>query len=285
MTDIPQITPSMFDAFAPAQIAKRVETVGVTKARMGLIQMVTLGLLAGAFIAFGAMFFTLVMTNSTLGFGVTRLLGGVVFSVGLILVVVAGAELFTGNNLLVMAWAHKLVTTGEVIRNWVVVYSANLVGSLGAVALFYWSGNLMLGDGAMGATAAKIAVAKVNLDFWPAFVRGILCNALVCLAVWLCFAAHSVTDKILAIVPPISAFVALGFEHCVANMYLIPVGILAAYDPAIAKLAGIADPAAVNLTAGGFLTNLVPVTLGNVVGGGLFVGLTYYFGYLYGRKD
>jgi formate/nitrite transporter len=259
------VSPSPQDAYPPAQIALLVEQVGVKKAALPAIQTLALGLLAGAFIAFGAMYFTLVMTGSPLGFGPSRMVGGLAFSLGLILVVVGGAELFTGNNLIVMAWAERKVTTTQLARNWALVYLANLVGALGTALMVHWSGTLALGDGAVAATAARIAEAKVALPFGEAFFRGILCNTLVCLAVWLCFAAHDVVSKVLAILFPISAFVALGFEHSVANMYLIPIGWLAGGEA---------------VTPAGILANLVPVTLGNIVGGGVFVAAVYWLVYL-----
>jgi len=264
MTDIGGPNYSL-DAYKPNEIAKLIESGGVAKAELPLLKMATLGVLAGAFIAFGAMFYTLVLTGSGLGFGPGRLLGGVAFSLGLILVLVGGAELFTGNNLIVMAWAERKVSTAALLRNWAVVYLANLVGALGSVALFYLAGALDISNGAVGEVAAGIARTKLDLDFTTAFFRGILCNTLVCLAVWLSFAARDVTGKILAIIFPISAFVALGFEHSVANMYLIPIGMLAAGQ-------GI-DPVAVAV-------NLVPVTLGNVVGGSGLVALVYWLVYL-----
>lgn len=246
-------------------MAELVEDVGVKKATLHVIPTLTLGLLAGAFIAFGAMFFTLVMTNHNMGLGPARLLGGVAFSLGLVLTVVGGAELFTGNNLIVMAWADRKVTTKQLLRNWGLVYIANLIGAVGAATLMFWSGALTLGAGAVAETALNIAVVKINLDPLQAFVRGILCNALVCLAVWLCFAARDVASKVLAIVFPISAFVALGFEHCVANMYFIPIGML---------LSG----GEISLTE--LLGNLIPVTLGNVIGGSIFVAFVYWIIYL-----
>jgi formate/nitrite transporter len=260
------VLPSPQDAYPPDQVARLVEQVGVKKATLPAVQTLALGVLAGAFIAFGAMYFTLVMTGSELGFGPSRLLGGLAFSLGLILVVVGGAELFTGNNLIVMAWAERKVTSLQLARNWSLVYLANLIGSLGSALMVFWSGALSLGDGAVAETAVRIGEAKVALGFGQAFFSGILCNILVCLAVWLCFAAHDVAGKVLAIIFPISAFVALGFEHSIANMYLIP----------IAWLAG-----AEAVTIGSFLANLVPVTLGNIVGGGLFVALVYWLIYLH----
>jgi len=253
------------DAYAPAQIAQLIERGGVAKVHLTFVQTATLGALAGAFIAFGAMFYVLTITGGDLGFGPSRLLGGIAFSLGLILVLVGGAELFTGNNLIVMAWADRKVTTGQLLRNWGIVYLANFAGAIGAVVLFYLSGALDLSGGAVGQTAARITAAKLNLDFSTAFFRGILCNTLVCLAVWLSFAARDVTGKIMAIIFPISAFVALGFEHSVANMFLIPLGMLV-------------DGHSINWVD--LLRNLLPVTLGNIVGGGGLVALTYWLVYL-----
>jgi formate/nitrite transporter len=259
------VSASPQDAYPPAQIARLVGDVGVRKATMPVIQTIMLGVLAGAFIAFGAMFFTLVMSGNPLGFGPGRLLGGLAFSLGLILVVVGGAELFTGNNLIVMAWAERKVTTLQLLRTWGVVYFANLAGAIGTALMVHWSGTIALGDGAVAATVSRLAETKIALPFSEAFFRGVLCNVLVCLAVWLCFAAHDVASKVLAIIFPISAFVALGFEHSVANMYFVPVAWLAGAE---------------SVTLAGFVRNLVPVTLGNVVGGGLFVAGVYWVIYL-----
>ncbi|MDX6749418.1 formate/nitrite transporter family protein [Geminicoccaceae bacterium 1502E] len=252
------------DAFAPAQIAERVEKAGVAKVRLAALQTFTLACLAGAFIAFGAMFFTVVTTAHGLGFGPARLLGGVAFSLGLVLVIVAGAELFTGNALIVMAWVDRRVRLAELLRNWGIVYLGNLAGSLGAALLFVLADGPGLGGGAVGASAAAIAEAKVALPWSTGFFRGILCNALVCLAVWLSFAAREVSGKILAIVFPIAAFVALGFEHSIANMYFIGLGLIAGMP---------------GITLGGMASNLVPVTAGNIVGGGVFVALVYWLCY------
>ena len=260
------ISPSPQDAYPPAQVALLVEQVGVKKATLPAVPTLALGVLAGAFIAFGAMFSTLALTGSPLGFGPGRVLAGLAFSLGLVLVVVGGAELFTGNNLVVMAWAARKITTGQLLRNWALVYVANVVGALGSALMMWWSGALGLGGGAVAETAIAIAEAKVALGFTEALFRGILCNVLVCLAVWLSFAAHDVPGKVLAIIFPISAFVALGFEHSVANMYLIPIAMLAGAESA---------------TAAGFLANLIPVTLGNIVGGGGFVALVYWLIYQY----
>ena len=268
--------PTLYDAYTPAQIAKRFEVAGVSKATMPTVPLLGLSLLAGAFISFGALFYTLVMTGSGLGLGIGRLVGGLSFCLGLILVVVGGAELFTGNVLIVIGWANRRVRTASLLRNWALVYVGNLVGALGMVVLAYLSGVLHLGGDALAVTAIKIAAGKVSLPFEVALVRGVLCNILVCLAVWLCFAGRSVVDKIVAILFPVTAFVALGFEHSIANMFFIPLGIIADLNPAFAQAAAAAGVVTADLDLGGLVANLVPVTIGNVLGGGVFVALTYY---------
>ena len=263
-----------FDAFSPPQIAEKVENVGVAKAHLRTLPTFMLGVLAGGFIGLGGLYFMLVMADAQLSFGVARVLGGTVFSLGLILVVVGGAELFTGNNLLVMAWADRKITTMEMLRNWAIVFVSNAVGAIGLAVVVYLSHHAAMNQGAVGIAYIKVAAAKVSLPFWEAFFKGVLCNLLVCLAVWMALAGHSVVDKAIAIVFPISAFVAAGFEHSVANMYFIPLGILLKDD--------VAAPAGVNVAAldwGGFIHNLVPVTLGNIVGGSVMVALVYYLIY------
>lgn len=216
-----------------------------------------------------------------------RLLGGLVFSLGLVLVVVGGAELFTGNNLIVMAWANGRVKTSLVMRNWLIVYFGNFVGAVGIAVLIYFSGHLSFAGGKIAETALSIANAKSNLDFGQAIILGILCNVLVCLAIWLSFSGRSTTDKMLAVVPPITAFVACGFEHSVANMYFIPVGLLLkngageSFWTGIGKAAG--DYPALNLE-NFFLRNLIPVTIGNIIGGAVLVGIVYWFVYLRRRS-
>ena len=265
-------TNNLLDAYAPAQIAMRVREVGVTKATMPVLTMFSLAILAGAFIALGALFFTVTMTSGAAGqppaFGLMRLAGGVTFSLGLILVVVGGAELFTGNNLIAMAWASRRVTTRQVIRNWGWVYLGNLVGAIGTVILVWLAGVQTMGDGAVGETMVRIARAKVSLDPMSALARGVLCNVLVCLAVWLCMGARGVADKILAIVFPISAFVACGFEHSVANMYFLPIGIM------------LTSAETQPILLSGALSNLALVTAGNILGGTVLVGLVYWSVYL-----
>lgn len=244
----------------------------------------TLSLLAGVFIAFGAALFTLVVHDSKLSFGLTQLIGGLSFCLGLILVVAAGAELFTGNNLLVMAYVSRKISLRKLIENWVVVFSGNFLGALSLALWIYLSRQWSANNHLVGAKALLIANAKVGLPFLAAFTRGVLCNALVCLAVWLCMAGRSATDKILSILFPITAFVALGFEHSIANMYFIPMGLLLKNEStvleAVTPLTGKAGDFT-NLTIQTFLVNnLLPVTLGNIVGGGILVGLVYWFVYL-----
>lgn len=258
------------DAYPPPEIARRVELIGVAKARTDTLTLLVLAMLAGAFISLGALFFTVVVTNAGVGFGLTRLLGGLSFCLGLVLVVVAGAELFTGNNLIAMAWASGKIGTREVVRNWVLAYVGNVVGCLGTVLLVLWSGVAGLDGGAVGRTAVNIAHAKAVLPLAEAFARGILCNALVCLAVWLAIGARSVTDKILAVVFPITAFVAVGFEHSIANWFFLPYGFALGGQGAV--------PAA------GFASNIVAVTAGNIVGGTLLVAAVYWVAYLRGER-
>jgi formate/nitrite transporter len=260
-----------FDAYSPKEIAERVESIGVTKARLPLISQITLGVLAGGFIGLGALYFTLVTSDTSLSFAASQLLGGITFSLGLILIVVAGAELFTGNNLLAMAWASKRITSAELLRNWIVIYLANFAGALGLVGLVFLSQHWQMNGGAVEIQAVKIAAAKAALPFGDAFFKGILCNILVCLAVWLALAGRSVVDKIFAIIFPISAFVAAGFEHSIANMYFIPLGILLKDRVAVSG--------AENLSWPNLWSNLLPVTLGNIVGGSVMVALVYYLVY------
>ncbi|MHC4474408.1 MAG: formate/nitrite family transporter [Planctomycetota bacterium] len=272
------------DAYSPAQMAARVEKVGITKGNLDFVSTFTLAVLAGAFIAFGAALFTYVIHDSTLSVGLTKLIGGLVFCLGLVLVIIAGAELFTGNNLIVMAYVSKKITLEQLLRNWSIVFVGNLVGALGIVLFVWMSGQWTTGASCVGVEALTIANAKVNLTFAQAFFRGILCNVLVCLAVWLCFSGRSVTDKILAIIFPITAFVALGFEHSVANMYFVPAGLLIEQNPQVlaeAEAALGSLPNLSNLTIPGFLIrNLLPVTLGNIIGGGILVAAVYWFVYL-----
>ncbi|MBL9119398.1 MAG: formate/nitrite transporter family protein [Phycisphaerae bacterium] len=254
------------EAHPPREIAQMVERLGVAKAQTDTLTLLVLGLLAGAFVSMGAIFSTVIMTQSALGFGVTRLLGGVGFCLGLVLVVVAGAELFTGNNLLAMAWASGLIRVRDVLRNWFWVYVGNVVGCLGTALFVLWAGVANLGGGVVGQTAVAIAEAKCGLSFGEAFARGVLCNALVCLAVWLTLGGRSVSDKILAVLFPVTAFVALGLEHSIANWFFLPFGIALEQGDEISIV--------------GAIRNLVAVTAGNVVGGTLLVAAVYWVAYL-----
>jgi len=276
------------DAFIPAEMAAKAEGVGVKKATGDALQLFALAVLAGAFIGLGAIYCTTVLAGtSALPYGVQRLLGGLVFCLGLILVIVGGAELFTGNNLIIMAWANKKINTMQLLRNWGIVYAGNFVGSVATAALVFFSKQYTFGSGAVGLTALNIANSKSALEFIPAVALGMLCNAMVCMAVWLCFSARSTTDKILSIIFPISGFVAAGFEHSIANMYFIPVGLfIKQFDPNVFQLKAFVDAGKTiadygALTWGNFfIKNLIPVTIGNIIGGALMVGAIYWFVYL-----
>lgn len=253
-----------FDAYSPDQIAGRVQGAGVAKARTPLVPLIMLGMLAGAFIGLGSLYYVVVLSDPSVSFAASRVLGGVAFSVGLLLVVVAGAELFTGNNLLAMAWADGRVTTSEVLFNWAVVCASNFAGAVGLATIVFLSGHAELNGGAIGRTYLELAAAKSSLPFWTAFFRGVLANVLVCLAIWMTFAGRSVMDKLAAIVFPISAFVAAGFEHSIANMYLLPFAMMLQ-----AQAGNVPD-------YGGLARNLVPVIAGNLVGGSVMVALVYH---------
>jgi formate/nitrite transporter len=276
------------DALVPREMADRAETVGATKASMPVRTTAVLGVLAGAFIALGAIVSIVATTTVTGGpvlpFGVARLLAGAVFSLGLILVVVGGAELFTGNTLIVMAFAARRVSLRALLRNWTIVFAANFAGAMSTAFFVFWSGTYRAGQGAVGRRTLEIAQSKSALPMRDAFLLGVFANVLVCLAVWLCLAARTVTDKVLAIVPPITAFVAAGFEHSIANMYFLPAGLFVkAWAPAsFWSSAGVAEGSYPDVTWGRLVANLVPVTLGNIVGGAVLVGLVYWF--VYGHR-
>lgn len=276
--------PQGIDALLPPAMAAKAEQLGAAKARLDTLSLLTLAVLAGAFIAFGALFSTVTVAGAanTWPYGVTRLLGGFVFSLGLILVVVGGAELFTGNNLMVMAWAGRMISAGALLRAWALVYVGNLVGAVGTAILAFLSGHYTFGGGIVGKTALTLATAKSGLPFFEALLLGVLCNVLVCLAVWLSYSARSVTDKVLAVVPPITAFVAAGFEHSIANMYFLPIGLMIkSWAPETFWQSVAATPADfATLSFAGTVANLIPVTIGNVLGGGVLVGGVYWFVYL-----
>ncbi len=276
------------DALLPLEMARKAEEIGASKAKQDLLNTAVLAILAGAFIAFGAVFATLITSGSDLPYGVTKTLAGLAFSLGLILVVVGGAELFTGNNLLTMAWASRKVSTWQMLRNWIIVYFGNMFGAFSIVTMILLSGHHLFGEGAIASNIIHIADAKCHLGFLQAIVLGILCNILVCLAIWLCYSARTTQGKILAITFPITAFVSAGFEHSVANMYFIPMGIMVknSADPLIWNYMEAYPSQFASLTwSNYFIHNLLPVSIGNIIGGAVFVGLAYWFIYLRSRKS
>jgi formate/nitrite transporter len=268
------------DAFTPGEIATLVETRGVAKAEASAITTFVLALVAGAFIALGAVLSTTVASGSALGLGPTRWLAGIAFSLGLILVIVAGAELFTGNNLIVMSVVAGHVSIGRLLRNWAIVYVGNAIGALSLVMMATVAEWWRLGDAAVGATALSTAAAKTQLSFTAVLARGVLANALVCLAIWLATGGRTVLDKVVAIVFPISAFVAAGFEHSIANMFFIPMGMVLRENQAVIAAAALPATDLSRLDLGGLVTNLAASTIGNVIGGSVLVGVVYWFVYL-----
>jgi formate transporter len=288
------------DALLPAEMATRAEYVGVRKSQSSFITLFALAVLAGAFIAFGAIFATTIISGdiyiqsssganeliADLPFGFNKLLAGLVFCLGLILVIVGGAELFTGNNLIVMAWASGKVSTSALLRNWFIVYAGNFLGAIGTAVLIFASKQYTFGSNTVGATALSIAQGKVELGFIQAIALGILCNILVCLAVWMTFSARSTIDKIAAVIFPITAFVSAGFEHSIANMYFVSIGLFiksyasSEFWSSIGKV-----PADFNSLTWGrfFINNLIPVTIGNIIGGAIFVAGIYWLIFL--RKN
>jgi formate/nitrite transporter len=269
---------SRLEALLPPAMARRAEEAGARKIATAPASLFALAVLAGAFIALGGVFATTALAGAGSGaWGPTRMLGGLGFSLGLILVVVGGAELFTGDNLVVMAWASRRVTTRALLRGWAIVYAGNFVGAAATALLVFLSGAYRFGDGAWGATALAIAIAKMRLGFGQAVALGVLCNALVCLAVWMTYSARSTTDRVLVVVPPVAAFVAAGFEHSIANMYFVPLALLIRdFDPAFEPGLRVEW-----LGWGSFVAwNLVPVTVGNLIGGTVLVAAVYWFVYL-----
>ena len=271
------------DALLPPDMALACEAAGSAKAGRDLLTLFVLGLLAGAFIALGAIFMTVVLTGAgDLPWGVARLLGGLVFSLGLILVIVGGAELFTGDSLMIVACAGRRITIGSLLRAWLVVYLGNIAGAVGTAFLVYLSGHYGFAGGALGKTALAVAAAKAALPTAQLFFLAVLCNVLVCLAVWMSFGARSVADKVLVIVPPIAAFVAAGFEHSIANLYFLPyaLAIKAWAPPEFWSAIGQTAAAYPALTLGASVHNIVVATIGNLIGGSLMVGAVYWFVYL-----
>ena len=273
MSDRRPAQPPIFNlqAYSPAEIKEAVEKVGVKKANFPFLTSFMLAIVAGGGVGFGALYYTIVASDPTFSFATVRVVGGLVFTLGLALVLVGGAELFTGNNLIIMAWASGKVSTRTMLRNWAIVWFGNLFGSLGLIVLVFFSHHLDLNGGRIGLSVLNTAAGKIHADMLTLFVKGILCNVLVCAAVWLAYAGRSVTDKMVAVVLPVSAFIAAGFEHCVANMYFLPLAWLLVqtghtpenFDTSL-------------ITVPGIVHNLVPVTFGNIVGGAGFVGALYW---------
>lgn len=271
------------DALLPPEMALACEAAGAAKARRDEIALIVLGVLAGAFIAFGAMFMTIVITGAgDLPWGIARLLAGLVFSLGLVLVIVGGAELFTGDSLMIVACASRRITVRSLLRAWTLVYIGNIGGAVGTAALVFLAGQYGFAGGAVGKTALAIASAKAGLPAGQLFFLAVLCNVLVCLAVWMSFGARSATDKVMVIVPPIAAFVAAGFEHSVANLYFLPYALAVKYWAGPEFWTAIGDSATdyAALNAANAAHNIVVATVGNLVGGSLLVGAVYWFVYL-----
>jgi formate/nitrite transporter len=287
MTPAPPKERRGIDALLPVDTAIACEAAGVAKAGRDALTLMTLGLLAGAFIALGANFMTIVLTGAgDLPWGIARLLAGLVFSLGLILVIVSGAELFTGDSLMIVAWASGRITAGALLRAWSFVYVGNIVGAVGTAALVFVAGQHGFDGGVVGRTALAVASAKAALPTVQLFFLALLCNVLVCLAVWMSFGARTTTDKVMVIFPPVAAFVAGGFEHSIANLYLLPyaLAVKAWAGPEFWATAGDGAATYWALTASSALHNIVVATIGNLVGGSLMVGAVYWFVYLRRRR-
>ena len=280
MSDKPE---QRFDPLLPPEMARACEKAGAAKAGRQTAALVILGILAGAFIAFGAIFMTVVATGAgDLPWGVGRLLMGLVFSLGLILVIVGGAELFTGDALMVVSYASGKITGAALLRAWGLVYLGNIAGSVGTAALVFLSGQHGLAGGSVGKAALAVATYKASLDTVDLFFLAVLCNVLVCLAVWMSFGGRNVADKVLVIVPPITAFVAAGFEHSIANIYFLSYGLALKEwaQPEFWTAIGQDVAAYAGLTVSGAVHNILVATAGNLVGGSLMVGVVYWFVYL-----
>lgn len=275
------------DSLLPENMAKQAENSGVNKVKNSFTKTFVLSVLAGAFISFGAIFSTTITAEPTLSTGFTKLIGGGAFSLGLILVIIGGAELFTGNNMIVIAWANRKIKTRQVLRNWSIVFFGNFIGAISMSVLMLYSLQYSSGNGSIGAKALTIAEHKCSLGFTQAIVLGILCNTLVCLAVWLCYSAKTTGGKILAIIFPITGFVAAGFEHSIANMYYISKALFikSSASDSFWSTINSSPERYTNLTWSNFVfNNIIPVTIGNIIGGAIMVGLIYWFVYLKGNK-
>lgn len=264
------------DQLAGAAIEAKCEAVAVNKAKMENARCFALAVMAGIMISMGALFMALVRCDATLGFAVSQVFGAAMFSLGLVCVLVAGAELFTGNSLMICAKASGKITWGQMFKNWGIVYAGNLMGSLLIVFVIHMCNMYGMNGGALGSYMVTVAAAKIAPDWVVLLFRGIMCNLLVCLAVWMGFAGKTVIDKIFVAIFPVTAFVGMGFEHSIANMFFLPMGLVAKCFGGF-EYAGAANADLVNL--GGILYNISAVTIGNVIGGCVFVGLIYWFAY------
>lgn len=289
MTDSkrPTTAPRSLDPLLPHDMALACEAAGAAKAQRDGVTLLVLGVLAGAFIALGAMFMTVVATGSgDLPWGLARLLGGLVFSLGLILVIVGGAELFTGDALMVVACASRRISVSALLRAWTLVYIGNIIGALATAGIVFLSAQHQMAGGAVGATALTIAAAKAAIPIVSLFFLAVLCNVLVCLAVWMTFGARTTTDKVMVIVPPVTAFVATGLEHSIANLYLLPYALALKAWAAPDFWTSIGETAQdfSALTPSAAIRNVVISTIGNLIGGSLMVGAVYWFVHLRGRR-
>ena len=264
-------------AYSPEEIVKQTLNTSVKKVKKPVLTSFLLGILAGAFIGLGALFYTIVKSDPTYSFATKQIFGGLVFSLGLILVVVAGAELFTGNNLIAIAWAEGKVCYRKMIKNWIIIFFSNMLGAVSLAFMVYFSGHLEMNNGEIAKIYVKMAEAKCALPFSTAFFRGLLCNILVCLGVWMAMGGKTLTDKVLVIIFPITLFVAAGFEHSIANLFIIPLGL-------IIQTFGDVSITTNALSISGMINNIIPVVLGNIVGGSVLVGLMYYFIFLRNKK-
>lgn len=267
----------------PTEITTEIITTYEAKANYAPLKSLILGVLSGMFIALGG-FASATVSHSISNYGISKLVAGVVFPVGLILVIITGTDLFTGNVLLTVPLLHKRITFKQLIRNWIIVYFANMAGSIIISLLLFYSGSLDVNHGSLGAYSIKVAYTKSSMPFIKSFLSGILCNILVCLSVWISFAGKDIISKIFAIFFPIMAFVVSSFEHSVANMYYFSIGMLAKTNPEFISIIGISQNQLETLNLQNIISNLVPVTLGNIVGGALFVGTALYLAFIRTNK-
>ena len=272
----------------PPEIAQRFVEVGIKKSQLPIYKLLLLGILGGAFIAFASEGSNAAI-HTIESVGIAKALAGALFAAGLMLVVITGAELFTGSCLIVVSAAEKMSSWKSMFKNWFFVYIGNFIGAMIVVLLIILSGQFDFSNGMLGGFTIKVAAYKTSLPFWSALSMGILCNWLVCMAIWMAFSTKDIAGKLLSIFFPIWLFITSGFEHSIANMYYIPAGIIAKFNPLWANAAvtlGVSSAKQDTLTWGSFITNnLIPVTLGNIIGGCVFVGMIYWLSFLYKPKQ